>query len=111
GGWTGDAPSPSRQHARPCPGVAELGDDGRDHGPLHCHGLLAVTSRAREPSSSPSGVTKGSSAVWTALLTRATVGGSTFRSSQFPTPVAVQNATGRTLVNPSSCAPRGGLRD
>jgi len=38
-------------------GVTELANDSRDHGPLHCHGLLAVTSHARDPSSRPSGVT------------------------------------------------------
>jgi hypothetical protein len=47
------------------PGVTELGNNGRDHGPLHCHAVLAaahprlwaVTSHARDPSCTPSGVT------------------------------------------------------
>jgi hypothetical protein len=38
------------------PGMTELADDGRDHRLLHGRGLLAVTSHARDPSWTPSGV-------------------------------------------------------
>src|SRR5262249_57607133 len=74
-------------------GVHEGADDGRDHALFHRHGLLAVTSHARDPSGRPPGARYGPGAAGTASLARATVGGPTPRSRKLPIPVGLKNAT------------------
>src|SRR5262249_57411165 len=93
GGWMGGAPCPSpATHPAVPRRVTEVADDGRDHDLFHRHGLLAVTSHARDPSGRPPGARYGPGAAGTASLARATVGGPTPPSRKLPHPGGVKNA-------------------